>query len=251
MIDLRIPKRSTTIRIAATVIIAICLYFYGRPIGFMLLTKWEIRNKPELWIVPTPLPTGASEPSPGRTFSYLGYDFESPWAEVKLEKKYQSFATVYFSDGELISISTGPDLTGAKQEASTERRTALQDTLGAVVMESNYRLRAAILYSTPRDLRLFSSPREMVAKSIFLVLKPIFLLNAKTGLYSFQTKWLRGFEKGTPGQANPVAIDAFDEKDREIDILIGTQLRTNGTVSQADVNRVLFSLHPAAAAPTE
>jgi len=251
MIDQRIPKRSTTIRIAATIIIAIFLYFYARPIGFMLLTKWQIRNEPELWIVPTPLPTGVSEPSAGRTFSYLGYDFESPWAEVKLEKKYQSIATVYFSDGEFISISTGPDLTGAMQERSTKRRAALQDAFGPGVMESNYRLRSSILYSTPSDLRLFSSPREMVAKSVFLVLKPISVLNAKTGLYSFQSKWLRGFEKGAPGQANPVAIDAFDEKDREIDILIGTQLRTNGTVSQADINRVLFSLHPAAAAPTE
>src|ERR1700723_48785 len=251
MIDQRIPKRSTPIRIAATIIIAIFLYFYARPIGFMLLPKWQIRNEPELWIVPTPLPTGVREPSAGRTFSYLGYDFESPWAEVKLEKKYQSIATVYFSDGEFISISTGPDLTGAMQERSTKRRAALQDAFGPGVMESNYRLRSSILYSTPSDLRLFSSPREMVAKSVFLVLKPISVLNAKTGLYSFQSKWLRGFEKGAPGQANPVAIDAFDEKDREIDILIGTQLRTNGTVSQADINRVLFSLHPAAAAPTE
>jgi hypothetical protein len=251
MIDPRIPKRSTTICIIATVVIAVFLFFYGRPIALLLLTKWQIRNKPELWIVPMPLPTSASEPSPGRTFSYLGYDFESPWTEVKLEKKYRLIATVYFSDGEFISISKGPDVISAMQEGSAKRRRTLQDVFGAGVMDSNYKLRSSILYSTPRDLRLFSSPRETVAQSVLLTLKPMSVMTAKSGLYSFQSRWLRGFEEGKPGQANPVAIDAFDEKDREIDILIGTQLHTNGTVSQADINRVLFSLRPVPTAPTE
>jgi hypothetical protein len=240
MIVWRSPKPSTIKCVVTTVIICGFLYFYGRPIA-LLLTKWQVRNKPELWIVPTPLPSVASEPTPGRTFSYLGYEFESPWTKVKLEKKYRSIAIVYFSDGEFISISKGPDIIGAMQERVPKRRGTLRDVFGAGVMGSNYVLRSSILNSTPRDLRLFSSPREMVTNSVLLMLKPISVIAAKSGLYSFQSQSVRGFEEGTPGQANPVKIDAFDDKDREVDLLIGTQLHKRYGLTSGHKLRSIFT----------
>jgi hypothetical protein len=231
--------------------ILFCIFIlgYGPAIGALLYTRWDARDKPELWIVPMPLTDLSVAQSTGETFSYLGYEFESPWAGVKSEKKYESIAIVYFSDGGFISIAKGPDLIRTMQEDATKRRRTIKDVFGAEATHSNYALRSTILHLTPRDLRLFSSPREMVANSVLLMLKPMSVTTAKSGLYSFQTERLRGFEEGTPGQANPVKIDALDEKDCEMDLLIGTQPHTSGTVSQADINRVLFSLRPVGPAP--
>src|SRR6266480_1656949 len=69
---------------------AVLLFAYARPIALLLYTKWEVRNATELWVVPTPLRVVGTKPSPGKTFSYFGYDFESPWTEVKRERKLES-----------------------------------------------------------------------------------------------------------------------------------------------------------------
>ena len=244
-------RRILTPSTIACALFCILIFSYGPAIGALLYMKWDARNKPELWIVPTPLTNLSVGQSTGGTFSYLGYEFESPWPKVKLEKKYESIAIVYFSDGEFISISKGPDEIRAMQEGTTKHRRTINNLFGAGAMASNYALRSEILNLTPRDLRLFSSPRQMVANSVLLMLKPMSVMAAKSGLYSFQAGRLRGFEEGTPGQTNPVKIDAFDERDGEIDLLIGTQVHSSGTVSQADINCVLFSLRPVAPAPTK
>ncbi len=233
------------------ILFCILVFFYGSAIFGLLYTKWNVRAKPELWIVPTPLTNLTIQRSTGEKFFYLGYDFESPWSAVKLEKKYATIAIVYFSEGQFISISKGVDTIRVMQEEATKRHRNLEVTLGDEVMHSNYALRSAILNLTPRDLRLLLSPREMVANSVLLMLKPIYITTAKSGLYSFQIERLRGFEEGAPGQAKVIKIDAFDERDHEVDLLIGTEINTNGKVSQEDINRVLFSLRPVSPAPTE
>jgi hypothetical protein len=130
-----------------------------------------------------------------------------------------------------------------RQEAM-RRGADIRDVFGDQATGSNYAMRSKILYLTPRDLRLFSSPQQMVANSILLNLKKIWTGAAKGGLYSFQTEWLRGFQEGGPAQNNVVTIYAFDKQDREIELFIGTEPHASGKLSQADINRIFFSLRP-------
>ncbi|HVB08149.1 MAG TPA: hypothetical protein VNF00_04310 [Candidatus Acidoferrales bacterium] len=237
----------------ATIGILLCIVIFidGPAIALLAYTKWEIRNEPELWIVPTPLTDLSIERSAGQKFSFLGYEFESPWTEVKKETKGESISILNFSNGDFISISKGADDLKAMKQDAARRGTDIKDVFGSQPTSSNYALRSKILYLTPRDLRLFSSPRQMAANSVLLTLKEVWTATAKGGLYSFQTKWLRGFQEGSPARNNPVTIYAFDEQDREIDLSMGTEPNANSRLSQADINRVLYSLRPISPSPAK
>jgi hypothetical protein len=227
---------------------AVLLFAYARPIALLLYTKWEVRKATELWVVPTPLRLVATEPQTGKTLSYFGYDFESPWTDVKRERKLESIAVVNFSGGQFISIldpaHSTDELQMMKREA-TKRGVELRSVLGEEATRSRYALRSKILNLTPGDLRLFSPRQEMVANSVFLIMKKAWMARLKGGLYSFETNWLRGFQEGGPAQDDMVIIEAFDAQDHEIQVWIGSGHGASNRPSQADINRILYSLRPA------
>ncbi len=231
--------------------VVLCVLFvvYGRPILALVYTKWQARNAPEMWIVPIPLPDLPAERSAGRTFSYFGYEFDSPWTEVKRERKLESIAVLNFSNGAFISIldpARGSDELQAMKREATKRGTDIRNAFGDEVTRSNYALRSKILYLTPKDLHILSSRQEMVGNSILLLLKSIWTKRIEGGLYSFQTEWLRGFQEGIPTRDKMAIIDGFDAQDREVEVWVGSEEGANKP-SQADVNRILYSLRPVVA----
>jgi hypothetical protein len=228
-------------------VFCVVLLLYGRPVGVLLYTKWQVRNAPELWTVPIPLPVTASENSAGRTFSYFGYEFESPWTEVKRERKLESIAILNFSTGDTITIfdpHKAADVLGTMKKAAAQRGADLKNVFGDEATRTNYALRSKILYLTPRDLRLSWSRGEMASNSVLLMMKKIWLPRTSGGLYSFQTKWFHGFQSGDPAKAEAVVIQAFDAKDQGVQLFIGSEPHSNNKPTQDDINRVLYSLHP-------
>jgi hypothetical protein len=238
----RIFTRSTIV----CVFICILLLIYGRPIGFLLLTKWELRNHPELWTVPIPLPSTAAEQVSGRTFTYFGYEFESPWTEVKLERKLSSIAILNFTNGCTIRIFNpvnGSSALEAMRQTAGERGADLASLFGKEATRSNYALRSRIFNLTPGDLRLSWDRGEMAGNSVLLVLKGIWAPKTPGGLYSFQTDWVRGFEIGDPSKTDAINIEAFDRQDNQVNLLIGSG-KDAARQFQQDINVVLESLRP-------
>jgi len=234
---LRIGKRNAVV----TVLFCSLVLLYGRPITAVLYARWEARKTPELWVVPTPLADLSIDSSPGKKFSYLGYEFESPWTQVTKERKFESSAAVNFADGQVILIAKGAELFPAMQEEEAKRGAVVRFNFGGELIDSDYALLSRTLYLTPRDLRLSWSRREMAGNSVLLTIKGIDVVHMRNGLYSFQTDWLRGFQYGNPTHDRVVNIDAFDEQGRKIWILIGTK-PDSPKLSQAEINRILYSL---------
>ena len=66
-------KSMRPVRVFAAIIgILLCILIVidGPAIAAVIYTKWEIRNAPELWVVPTPLTDLSIERSAGQKFSY-------------------------------------------------------------------------------------------------------------------------------------------------------------------------------------
>jgi hypothetical protein len=226
----------------------ILLFMYGRPVGLLLYTKWQIRNEPKLWNVPRPLSLGAPTPSGGRKFSYFGYEFDPPWTELIRERKMESVAILNFSTGGFIEVlapsKNGNELDAMKHETA-KRGVDIRNVFGDETIRSNYALRSKVLSLTPRDLRLFSSRQEMVANSVLLILKKIETNLFRGGLFSFRTKWFRGFQKGDPALDKMVIVEAFDSQDHKIELFIGSEPAAESKLSQTDINQILLSLRPA------
>jgi hypothetical protein len=233
------------------VLLLLFLVFYLRPITALIFAKWQVRNSPEMWIVPTPLPNVPVEQSSVLKCSYFGYQFDVPWTQVKLERKLATIAVLNFANGEFVSFpdpsQNGGELAAMKQEAN-KGGTDVGKIFGKKAVNSNYDLRSKILYLTPRDLSLFSSRQEMAGNSILLLMKSIWTKRIKGGLYSFETPWIRGFQEGSPAEDDMTIIDGFDAHDREIELWVGSEKGANKP-SQADINRILYSLRPDPASP--
>jgi hypothetical protein len=246
LLSMKTWQKRTTLILTSFALLLV-FYVYGQPIAFLLFTKHEIRNSPELWTVPTPLSAAAAESPTGKTLSYYGYDFDAPWTEGKEEQNSKSLIRVNFSGGQTIAFF---DPTASVNEVqlltqqSAEKNRDARSIWGADAMRSRYAFRSTMLNLTPADLHLFASRQKMVADSVLLTLKGAYVSERKHGLYSFQTAWFRGFQYGAPAQDDGVKIEAFDAQDREVEMIVGCGHRISPRPSQADINRILFSLRP-------
>jgi hypothetical protein len=236
--------------------VALCIIFfmYVRPVTVLLSTKWLLRNEPALLSVPRPLPLGVHRPSAGRKFSYFGYEFDSPWTELKRERRFESVVVLNFSTGGVIAefapVKNGSELDALKSGVAI-RGVDLGDIFGHEATRSNYALRAKVLAMSPQNLRLFSSRQEMVANSLLLMIKALEVRRVQGGLFSFQTDWLHGFQEGDPALDNMVFVEAFDSQDQKIELYIGAEPTAKPKPSQTDINQILLSLRPVSASPQQ
>jgi hypothetical protein len=225
----------------------------GRAIAEYGYVKWSLRNAPWAWIVPKPLPTAPEIASAKQSLSYFGYKFDVPWNEIRYEKRYKSVVVLNFSDGVGL-IFFDPEQTvnelEAMKEAAGKQGRDITSEFGTEITRSSYDVRKASLSITPNDLRLFSSRREIAANSIMLLIKSVEIKRFKGGVFSFETKWLRGFQEGGPSRDDGIVVDAYDEDDRKVELLLGTKRVTAG-LTQPEINCILYSLHPISASETE
>jgi hypothetical protein len=248
----RLLKNSTTICIALGVLLLI--YVYVKPVTLLSVTRWKARAKPELWMVPRPLADVSIEQTAGKTFTFYGYQFEVPWTEVKREEHLESIELLYFSNGFALMLHNPAQSVNQLRvltSEGTENEAVLKRIFGEEATHSNYALRSKILNLTPHDLQLSLSRQKMVSSSILLMLKPMWTGNLQGGLYSFQTEWLRGFQQGDPTRDKTVAIDAFDAHDHEIAFSIGRATDARQDLTQSELNRIIYSLHPIPASQAE
>ena len=239
------------VKLSSFVCVALCAiisYFYLPAIVGLFYTKWDVRHRPELWIVPTPLTDLSVARSIGQKFSYFGYEFESPWTEVKRERKYESIVVLNFMNGGVISLTNPAESLDAlqlMQQEARKRGRNISDVFGDSATRSNYALQSKTLQLTPADLRPFSSRQEMAGNSVLLIIKGIRVTNRTDAIYSFQTDWLHGFQIDSHNMAGrkEINIYAFDAGDHEMDVMVGSEPRT-AQPSQEDVNRILYTLRP-------
>ncbi len=219
------------------------LYRFGGLLFVVFFTMWQIHSTPELWIVPKPLADSSVDHSPGKKISFLGYECESPWINFDKETKVNSSVTLTFSEGEIFAY---PEDDVADLKRQTAANTII-DAIGDAAISSNYAFRSKVLYLTPQDMHFFPSPRrKVVANALFLNLKRLYAPASvvRTGMYSFQTEAIRGFQIGSPTQSRLVEIYAFSKQDRAVTVGLRLPPDAKGELTQAKVNRIIYSLRP-------
>lgn len=220
--------------------------FYGRPLAALAYVKWQFRNSPEVWIVPKPLPPDIPRHPAGPKLTYFGYEFESPSAEVKEVRKPESTVILNLSDcARMVMSEPGPsgDLIRVMQQEASKKGRNIQEVFGQEATRSSFALRSKVLNLTPSDLRLFSSRQEMAGNAVLLVIKGVESQLFKNGLYSFATPWMRGFQEGDLMRDRGVLVEAFDNQDRRLTLIVGAK-PGKACFGQPELNRIIFSLRP-------
>jgi hypothetical protein len=215
--------------LAAFVLLLLAAAIYVPPALYVFRTMRVARNTPELWIVPKPLSISSMVPSNGPKYAYFGFEFESPWAELKAKSETQGVAYLIFVGGYGLIVSD--------PWKSGEQTQVWNNIASKFGERSRYALLSRVLNETPDDLHLTISPRKMAKTVTLLNLKKIESPRIKTGLLSFHTDWMHGFQKGNPKDAETVYV-AFDDREREVQL----EIKGPEKLSQEQINRLLSTL---------
>ncbi len=232
-------------------IVALVILFgvlFGVQTAAVFYLKKTQGEYPELYVLPYRLEVPSELKFAGRKLSFFGYDFEAPWTDVEKEDTRQSFARILFKSGKAIVVfnpAEGVDLVDEFMEKNPEYADNMVSVFGHETMKSNYSLYKAILNATPNELSIFMPKKDVVRLSILLILKPMLLVNAESGLYSFEYQDLRGFQFGNPARTSKVMVHIFDKDDRKVELLIFAPKDSATTLSQDEIIHLIQTLRTA------
>jgi hypothetical protein len=204
---------------------------------------------PLLGLTPRPLTDTTINSSPGTRIDRFGYSFEVPWTDLEKIDDFRSVARIRFQSGRVITFLNPVDSVGVAQmfrnpKLSTTDRVNFQRMYGIDILGSNYAALDAILRMTPDRVSLFAPRRYAIGNAMLLMMKSAQMSGAETGLFEINRGEVRGFQKGDPAKNKKMnLLELFDPSDVEIELWVGTASPAAAPIAQADLNRIVGTLH--------
>lgn len=221
----------------------------GPPIGILITTRMEVKRAPAVNVAPLTLTDYSVSHSPGRTLSYLGYEFDVPWNTAFKQKALGKGGLVQlqFDSGQNITLIVPENQSGLLAEIVEDPSLKMGDLrfiFGDLMNHSAYDQYGALLRTTPRAIRAFGPRAEAIRGVTLLTIKAIaFGPGLNSGAFSFDLPDKRGFQIGDPRKSRRVDLEVFDSSGHHVEILCGST-NSNVSFSQPELNRILTSLHP-------
>jgi hypothetical protein len=230
------------------------LWIFGRATYLVWLVKKEAIENPGLAMVPVPLSDTSISTAQGTTLTEFGYQFDVPWKMIELKRGNKIAVFESESGPEAFMFWDPAEQKGfvkLMKDSAGAQLGALASVYGAQTIQSDYDFDQAVVNTTPSQLSYVLPRRKEVRAAALLMLKPIEMIDAETGFYSFETQRLRGFQNGNPSKTKNVMVKAFDAEGHQFEFVFGNRAYPNSGPTQADINMVLQTLRPAPAAQPE
>jgi hypothetical protein len=208
------------------------------------------RRFPVINFTPGELKSASVNMDPGLEISHAGFTFEVPWTDLNREKSkvVGNWDILAFDSGLVVTFcppsANHEDLMNEVQKHLGNSRENLVKVFGKDAVQSNYAFHAALLNSTSTDLRPWSNEKSAFRSSTILMFKSISTVGGNTGLFRADRNEWKGFQMDDPRQSPPsVALELYSPADEHVEIMF--QVRREGKFhpTQADINRVLGTLH--------
>jgi hypothetical protein len=227
--------------------------FFGVQTYFVWEAHRVARREPRYWARPVELSDLSMSKASPKKLSYFGYEFEVPWDDIDAEKTRiptPGDALVVFRSGITIWFRSDPPSGMISSIADDHQvdRNALRQMFGNDVVQSDYTFQRATFEMTPDQICIFSSRKQAIRQWILFTLKEGLVRGgAESGLFLVNTKEFNGFQYGDPQKSSEhLSVELFG-KDGHLDIIFVRKLNAAKTISQADVNLVVQSVHKMAA----
>jgi hypothetical protein len=115
---------------------------------------------------------------------------------------------------------------------------------GRDALRSNYDFHAALLYRTALALRPWSNERDTTQTSMVVMLKAVSTVGGNTGLFRADRNEWKGFQMDDPAKKPAsIALELYSPADEHVEITFRVRQGGQFHPTQADVNRVLATLH--------
>jgi len=232
----------------AIVICSVYARFFGLQTFLMWKTSRVGRQQPVVWITPAQLVDLSLSQGPRTRLSYFGYEFEVPWDDIdhgKTRVAGTGSAIIAFRSGNVIIFRIGPPK-GLVSDLSRDGidRISLGRLLGDEAAQSDYDFERAILEATPDKLSLLMPKSRAIQQDALLSMKVSTMpKGAESGIFLVNTSEFKGFQYGRPQTPlKNLRVELFNS-DVHLDILFGQKPNGSTAIFQADVNRVVQSVH--------
>ena len=223
-------------------------YFLGWQTDYYFMAHYTAHRMPQVNIVPEPLVDLASTKAPGTTLSYFGNSFEVPWKDTKIEKSPSNIAVVKFASGQVVMIWAPTGKTGLLDEIANDKEMgspAMRAMFAEDIKAGPYEQESALLSVSSTQVHFFDPPRVSARHAFLLFFKAIAAPSEMiTGIYSYQTSAVRGFQFGNPAASPHSSLEVYDLAGNslgEVICFFGKSTSARGT--QADINRIIQTFH--------
>lgn len=235
--------------LAAVLVLGVAAWFFGLP----LEAYYWARRVPVLRQTPVPIRDSSFTASAGRKLDFCGCAFDVPWGDLNDAKTRTggNSTILYFDSGLVALLKCEPPREFVEGVLSSINVSPadFKRAFGQAPVESDYALTRLIMETTPMSFR--TPQRQQGPLMSLLVLKAMATPPADSGMFAVHTGEFDGFQYQDP-QARPdrVTISLFAD-DRGV--WFQFFLKYHGAapkVSQADINRIVRTIHKVAPYPS-
>jgi hypothetical protein len=247
-------------RILITAAVTLVVAFAGMNwIAPVVLSFYAAKSAPPIAsVVPADLQDQSISSVPGKKLSYFGYEFEIPWndlddAQTKFypkDKTEKNKADLRFRSGLRLTVTAIPPRQWAKDLPAEFKASpqVIEAAFGRETMKSDYAFIKTLYEFTPDKMNHWVfSPSGLNRDEILLLIKSIALPKAaETGIFNLRTQTYRGFQQGNPQvRQNEIFVDLYSDEGSVEMIFFQKDYRIFPGVTQAEINRLVQSLHKA------
>ena len=207
------------------------------------------RTLPYLRKTPAQLDDLSISRATGKKLSFLGYEFEVPWDDVdegRVRIIGETRVVIGFRSGNALSFWIGPPhhfIDAVAADGKVDRET-LRQVYSDAPLQSDYEFQKIMLGTTPGAVTPFISKKQAIGRVTLLVLKGLAApRTAGSGVFNVSSDEFKGFQYGrAEGAPAGVDVELFSDTS-SIGLTFARKPGGPVAITQADINRVLRTLH--------
>lgn len=242
-------SRTFLLIVGSIAFVLILAYGWGIQIVMSWKFRQEVKSIPVLAITPQELPEVNPNLAAGTKLSNAGFSFEVPWEDLDTQKtKLVNQIAVYaFRSGRVLTVF-GPSPTHEDLMSTVQKTfggTPVWQVFGPEATKSNYIFHKTILELTPARMTPWMNQSNAIRTSMLLLIKGVSSVGGETGIFNVEANDWKGFQFDDPAKKpKRVTLEVYNSQDQHIEIIFQPGKGEAGLISQADVNRVLWTLAP-------
>lgn len=248
------PSRSFLSILGGIALILFSAYMWGFQTAVYFMLHHEAKKTRILDYTPTQMQPVDPNPASGMALSHRGITLEVPWKDLNVDKSrvVGTWAIFAFDSGPIVTLCTPfkNDIRGAVEKEFGGPK-AIEAVFGPEAVRSDFAFHQAVLQESTTRMRPWMNRQEAVRSSMILLIKAISSVGGETGLYKVAANDWKGFQFDDPSKRpGRVTLELYDGDDRHVEVSVAVRKDSKNPPTQADINRILVSLHRSDAADT-
>jgi len=238
----------------ALVLAGVYAWQFGMQTADALLVRYKFRNLGDVSYRPRPLTDLRLADTSHKTVQCSGYEYELPWDDIDVihSKTVGMICVTAFHSGNAFWFSAFPPrdfVTGLQREWKMSPD-AFRRAFGAEAFDSDYAFMERMLDVRPSEITPIASPAVTNFDMSLLFIKGMAMPPADSGVYSVEVHNFRGFQfENLKSPRFQIEDDLYSNEGGINAIFLAKDRQTALTVTQPQVNRILYSIHGIQSSP--